>query len=62
MSNDGASFPERCDYCGTQLGEEVRYPTATVDGENGSLQIFTFCDEECKANWQKNRSEEPDRR
>lgn len=51
MSDEGTSFPEVCDYCGTPLEVEVRYPTSTVDSENGVLQIFTFCDEECKRTW-----------
>jgi len=46
-----ASFPKECEYCGTSLREEVRYPTTTVDKKNGDLSIFTFCSEECKDKW-----------
>ena len=62
MSDEGLLFPEWCDHCGTPLEVEVRYPTSTVDGENGVLQIFTFCDEECKAKWHAKRGEKRDRR
>jgi hypothetical protein len=62
MSDEGMLFPERCDYCGTPLKMEVRYPTSTVNGENGVLQIFTFCNEECKRTWHTEHGAECDRR
>lgn len=51
MSDEESSFPEECEYCGTPLEAEVRYPTTTVDEESGALDIFTFCSEECKEKW-----------
>lgn len=49
MSDEGPSFPKTCDYYGTPLEVGRRYPIATVDGENGTIHIFTFCGMECKA-------------
>jgi len=54
-----ASFPAGCDYCGTPFEEDVRYPTTTVDGENGDLCIYTFCDGECKGDWLDEHGEAP---
>jgi endogenous inhibitor of DNA gyrase (YacG/DUF329 family) len=51
MSYEESPFPEECDYCGTPLDEEVRYPTTTVDRKNRDIHIFTFCSEECKEEW-----------
>lgn len=61
MSDEGTTFPEECDHCGTSLGADVRCPTATVDGENGGLHISTFCSEECKSKWLDERGDEPTR-
>ena len=60
MSNEESPFPEECDYCGTSLTEEIQYPTTTEDGENGGLEIFTFCSEECKEKWLNEYSDESD--
>lgn len=51
MSGEESPFPSECDYCGTSLKEEVRYPTTTIDMEDGDIEIFTFCSEECKEQW-----------
>lgn len=55
MTEEGTTFPTRCDYCGAHLEAGIRYPTLTVDGEDESLSIFTFCDEECKRAWGNER-------
>lgn len=60
MSDEESPFPEECMYCGTPLDEEVRYPTITVDGENGDLNIYTFCSEECKGKWLNQHGDESD--
>lgn len=51
MSHGESPFPEACDYCEDPLDEEVRYPTVTVDGEDGEIYIYTFCSDECKQEW-----------
>jgi len=61
MSGAGSAFPEECKYCVTSLREEVRYPTTTVDKENGDLYIFTFCSKECKEKWLAEYGDEPNR-
>ena len=61
MSDEGVSFPEACDYCGSPPEEEVRYPTATIDGENEDLHLFTFYSEECKGKFRNEHREELDR-
>ncbi|MFC7081998.1 DUF7576 family protein [Halorussus caseinilyticus] len=53
MSDGQTTFPRQCDHCGTPFETNVRYPTATEDGECDSLEIHTFCDEECKSAWQR---------
>ena len=57
MSYEESPFPEECDYRGTPLDEEVRYPTTIVDGENGDIHIFTFCSEERKEGWLNDHGE-----
>jgi len=54
-----ASFPEGCDYCSAPFEEGIRYPTTTVDGEDGDLRIYTFCDETCKGDWLDEHGEAP---
>ena len=51
MAGDGSEFPERCDYCGRSFGAGVRYPTVTGENGNGTIHIYTFCDETCKSRW-----------
>ena len=61
MSELGSSFPDQCDNCDASLGEDMRYPTTTVDGTNGDIRIFTFCSEECREGWVDERDAEPNR-
>ncbi len=49
--SESSPFPDRCDHCGIAFETGVRYPTTTAEGKQGVLEIYTFCDEECKSAW-----------
>ncbi len=40
-----------CAYCGTPFRIGIDYPVVTRR-EDGELEIYSFCDTECKSAWQ----------
>ena len=46
-----------CDYCGGPVATDEWYPAATRRDDDGNVEIYGFCDEECRQRWQ---SEEGD--
>lgn len=55
MSNEELSWFRTCAYCGDPLAAGVKYPVHTEMDEDGTLHLYSFCDEECKADWLDNR-------
>lgn len=52
-SEDADRSPfEACAHCGTPFKPDKRYPALTRVGPDESLELYSFCDEECKAAWQ----------
>lgn len=49
-STDGTMF-ERCAHCGRRFERDVRYPATVEEGDDGTLQVLSFCDEDCQAAW-----------
>lgn len=45
---DFESFPfESCANCETPFHQDVSYPAVTRQ-ENGDIDLYSFCDEECR--------------
>lgn len=42
---------DACAYCGTPFEVGVRYPVSVCEDEDGSIEIFSFCDETCQQSW-----------
>ena len=40
-----------CDYCGGPVATDEWYPAATQHDDDGNVEIYGFCDEECKEQW-----------
>lgn len=52
-----AEVPEHpfgtCANCGKPFRYDVEYPVTTI--EEDDLQIYSFCDEQCQAEWEMER-------
>lgn len=46
---DGDPF-ERCAHCGARFDSGVRYP-ATTRRDGDGIEVYSFCDGECRAAW-----------
>lgn len=58
-SNEQSGSPgEYCEYCGTAIDTRDWYPVTKARDSDGSLQLFSFCSEECHRDW---FDENPDR-
>lgn len=60
---DGLAPPEQptgsaktCANCRARLDTEEWHPVVTRTDETGELRLYTFCDEECEAEWEAVRS------
>lgn len=40
-----------CDQCGMPFERDVSYPVTTREDADGSLRVFSFCDEACQDAW-----------
>lgn len=43
---------ENCDHCGTQFEEAVRYPVTAHEDADGTIELYSFCDDTCQAAWE----------
>jgi hypothetical protein len=43
---------EACAECGVPFKPEQSYPAAAERDDDGSLQVHSFCDDDCLAAWQ----------
>lgn len=41
----------RCANCGQSFEYDVEYPV-TTRVEDGEIQVYSFCDEDCQAEWE----------
>ncbi|WP_435095980.1 DUF7576 family protein [Halarchaeum sp. P4] len=39
---------DRCANCGSELGMDEWQPVSTVEGEDGVLSFYAFCDDACR--------------
>lgn len=46
-----------CEYCGSTIATNDWYPIAKERTPDGSLQLYPFCCDDCKARWEAERSE-----
>lgn len=42
-----------CAHCGARFEPGVRYPATTRRGDDGTVSIYSFCDDECRAAWSR---------
>lgn len=49
-STDGTMF-DGCAHCGREFEPDVRYPATVREADDGTLQVLSFCDEDCQAAW-----------
>lgn len=50
-SSDGASGGEPCAHCGSAIETDDWYPIAAERDEDGSLNLYHFCSEDCRSAW-----------
>lgn len=43
---------ESCSYCHGWFKRGVRYPVTVREGDDGDLQIHSFCDSNCQDAWE----------
>lgn len=48
MSHEKARWIQYCAYCGTPLAVGGQHPMYTERETDGSVQLYSFCDRECK--------------
>lgn len=41
-----------CDHCGGPVATDEWYPAATRHDDDGNVEIYGFCDEECRERWE----------
>lgn len=41
-----------CANCGKQFEPNVTYPVETREAADGTLQLYSFCDDDCQRAWQ----------
>lgn len=52
VATDGDRYPfEACATCGSRFEFDVSYPVVSRRGQDGTLELYSFCDEECQADW-----------
>lgn len=45
-----------CDYCGGPVATDEWYPAATRHDDDGNVEIYGFCDETCREQWESERA------
>jgi hypothetical protein len=53
MSNGGSDGLEfvACDYCDAPFEIDTRYPVTIREDADGTIQLYSFCDETCQQAW-----------
>lgn len=46
-----------CEACGATIDTNDWYPIAKERGADGSLGLYPFCSDDCKDQWQHDRTE-----
>lgn len=41
-----------CANCGSPFEPEVSYPVETLEGADGDLELYSFCDDDCRSAWE----------
>ncbi|QLD87491.1 hypothetical protein HWV07_07180 [Natronomonas salina] len=56
-ATDGADASETyCEQCGDPIETNEWYPVTSDRDEDGSLQLYPFCTEDCQSTWLDERS------
>lgn len=42
-----------CDHCGRRFEPDVRYPATTRESTDGTVELYSFCDDACQAAWRE---------
>lgn len=42
---------DACATCGAPFEQDERYPVRTDTDEDGRVQVYSFCDEDCLEEW-----------
>lgn len=48
-------FFDACDECGRPFEPNTTYPVLTAS-DDGAMELYSFCDDECLATWQEDSS------
>ncbi|UPV73574.1 hypothetical protein M0R89_13620 [Halorussus limi] len=52
---EGDAMSDRCTYCDGPVSAEEWHPVATVRDDDGTVEIYDFCSENCLTAWQSER-------
>lgn len=52
LASDAAGGTRTCAYCGDHSELDEWQPVVTRTDDDGELQIYSFCDETCRAAWE----------
>lgn len=44
-------FFDACDHCGEPFERDTTYPVLTTADDEGSMELYSFCDDECLSAW-----------
>lgn len=47
----------RCEYCGAVIDTSEWYPVSQVEDSDGTLNFYSFCDEECQDSWHDDQTD-----
>lgn len=53
---DAETVSKRCDHCGGPVATDEWYPAATRHDDDGNVEIYGFCDEECRKQWESEKA------
>ena len=44
-------FFDTCDFCDEPFEQDTTYPVLTTADDEGSMELYSFCDDECLSAW-----------
>jgi len=51
-TGDDSESTELCAQCGVSIDTSEWHPVVADDGADGELQLYPFCDETCRDEWE----------
>ena len=46
-------FFDACDHCGEPFETNTTYPVLTPEDDADTMQVYSFCDDQCLSSWRE---------